>query len=104
MQYFFAPESRKYFPGESKKGVDFSGFCIIITHVPADVAELADALASGASGGNFVGVQVPSSAPQKKTDTLWVSVFFCGYRENSLDLRRPSGRLFSFEIPGSARG
>ena len=34
----------------------------------ADVAESADALASGASGGNFVGVQVPSSAPT--TDTL----------------------------------
>ena len=32
----------------------------------ADVAELADALASGASGGNFVGVQVPSSAPFKR--------------------------------------
>ena len=29
----------------------------------ADVAESADALASGASEGNFVGVQVPSSAP-----------------------------------------
>ena len=29
----------------------------------ADVAELADALASGASGSNVVWVQVPSSAP-----------------------------------------
>jgi hypothetical protein len=29
----------------------------------AEVAELADALASGASGGNLVGVQIPPSAP-----------------------------------------
>lgn len=32
-------------------------------HLPADVAELADALDSGSSGGNFVEVQVLSSAP-----------------------------------------
>ena len=32
----------------------------------ADVAESADALASGASEGNFVGVQVPSSAPTER--------------------------------------
>ena len=31
----------------------------------ADVAELADALDSGSSEGNFIWVQVPSSAPQK---------------------------------------
>ena len=31
----------------------------------ADVAELADALASGASGSNVVWVQVPSSAPAR---------------------------------------
>ena len=34
----------------------------------ADVAELADALASGASGSNVVWVQVPSSAPSRKAD------------------------------------
>ena len=32
----------------------------------ADVAELADALASGASGSNVVWVQVPSSAPDRR--------------------------------------
>ncbi len=31
----------------------------------ADVVELADALASGASGGNSVRVQVPPSAPDQ---------------------------------------
>ena len=29
----------------------------------AEVAELADALASGASGSNLIGVQIPTSAP-----------------------------------------
>jgi hypothetical protein len=29
----------------------------------AEVAELADALASGASGSNLIGVQIPASAP-----------------------------------------
>jgi hypothetical protein len=32
-------------------------------HLYADVAESADALDSGSSGSNTVGVQVPSSAP-----------------------------------------
>ena len=36
----------------------------------ADVAELADALASGASGSNTVGVQVPSSAPNSRNPNL----------------------------------
>ena len=36
----------------------------------ADVAELADALASGASGSNTVGVQVPSSAPNHENPNL----------------------------------
>ena len=39
------------------------------THL-ADVAELADALDSGSSGGNFVEVQVLSSAP----NTVFTSV------------------------------
>ena len=36
----------------------------------AEVAELVDALASGASGGNPVEVQVLSSAPFAQTNTL----------------------------------
>ena len=42
----------------------------------ADVAESADALASGASEGNFVGVQVPSSAPTEKVAPIQ-RLFFC---------------------------
>ena len=34
-------------------------------HIYADVAELADALDSGSSEGNFMWVQVPSSAPKE---------------------------------------
>ena len=41
----------------------------------ADVAELADALDSGSSGGDFVKVQVLSSAP-KKNSTYRVLFFF----------------------------
>ena len=42
----------------------------------ADVAELADALASGASDGNIVWVQVPSSAPfrQRLIIEVWLSL------------------------------
>ena len=43
----------------------------------ADVAESADALASGASEGNFVGVQVPSSAPTEKADFHGDLLFDC---------------------------
>ena len=37
----------------------------IIHHVPADVAELADAYGSGPYECKFMGVQVPSSAPNQ---------------------------------------
>ena len=37
-----------------------------ITNANAAVAELADALDSGSSGSNIVGVQVPSAAPKRE--------------------------------------
>ena len=37
---------------------------VLLPRPYADVAELADALDSGSSGSNTVGVQVPSSAPK----------------------------------------
>ena len=40
------------------------------------MAELADALASGASGGNFVQVQLLLSAPFKKDFIIYNGVFF----------------------------
>ena len=71
---FLFPIFFQIFLKNFKKPIDFSQNAGIIDTVlserttttkDADVAESADALASGASGGNFVGVQVPSSAPQK---------------------------------------
>ena len=65
---------KKYFFKNLKKGVAFCRMRDIIKHVAevqrrgereyADVAELADALDSGSSGSDTVGVQVPSSAPK----------------------------------------
>ena len=44
----------------------------------ADVAELADALDSGSSESNFMWVQLPSSAPRKKSNLRVCSFFvFC---------------------------
>ena len=64
---------RKIFSKKFKKALAFSRMRDIIKHVAevqhrcereyADVAELADALDSGSSGSDTVGVQVPSSAP-----------------------------------------
>ena len=56
----------------------------------ADVAELADALASGASGSNLVGVQVPSSAPNRGS---FDSLFFCFYEKIK---KSAFGHSFSF--------
>src|SRR4051812_588172 len=39
----------------------------------AEVAELADALASGASGRKVIGVQIPASAPSKEPVTTGIS-------------------------------
>ena len=45
-------------------------------HIRADVAELADALDSGSSGSDTVGVQVPSSAPSKHPAKQWFAGCF----------------------------
>ena len=45
-----------------------------IPHLYAAVAELADAPDLG-SGGNTVGVQVPSAAPEKTVDSIESTVF-----------------------------
>ena len=71
----------------------------------ADVAESADALASGASEGNFVGVQVPSSAPrqiavkashfsghfEKGITAEYDRSSFCRQQSRNSSKRRPSG-------------
>ena len=49
----------------------------------ADVAELADALDSGSSGSNTVGVQVPSSAPSTRRPN-GLRVFVCAKKGKSL--------------------
>ena len=43
---------------------------VLLPRPHADVAELADALDSGSSGSNTVGVQVPSSAPKAASESL----------------------------------
>ena len=52
----------------------------IVNLIYADVAELADALVLGTSV-NDVGVQVPSSAPEKQTN--FVSLFFICINEGT---------------------
>ena len=75
----------KIFSKKLKTGVDICQIRAITKHLAevnsqsereyADVAELADALDSGSSGSDTVGVQVPSSAP--KSRMLLHSGFFC---------------------------
>ena len=52
----------------------------------ADVVELADALASGASGSNLVRVQVPPSAPDRASD--YPVLFFISWRRDSVEYAR----------------
>ena len=54
----------------------------VIVQEEAQVAELVDALGSGPSGGNTVGVRVPSWAPTKTTR---LGAFFCARREVPAD-------------------
>ena len=66
----------KIFSKKLKTGVDICQIRAIAKHLAevnsqsereyADVAELADALDSGSSGSDTVGVQVPSSAPKSR--------------------------------------
>ena len=55
--------------------LDYSLDCASVT-IQAEVAELVDALASGASGGNPVEVQVLSSAPRKNQMLLQLILRF----------------------------
>ena len=48
--------------------VDILQESVKISLVIAEVAELADALGSGPSGGNAIGVQIPASALLRKTN------------------------------------
>ena len=76
LQYLTSPaDVFKKFAKIFKKPLIFCKSCDIIPNTVfeyADVAELADALASGASGSNVVWVQVPSSAPVRLSRLLAV--------------------------------
>ena len=58
----------------------------------AQVAELVDALGSGPSGGNTVGVRVPSWAPNKQAAGLPRRLFYLVPREKSLRTSREGTR------------
>src|SRR5438105_14909470 len=67
----------------------------------AEVAELADALASGASGRKAIGVRVPASAPLDSAASRppsWQTIIVCGRRPNRVV--RPEGAV----RPGGSRG
>ena len=63
--------------------------CLKLKIKYADMAELADALASGANGRKFVQVQVLLSAPNSRNPNLvpisvWGSDFYCSHIFSSL--------------------
>ena len=65
---------------------------MIRVHIYADVAELADALDSGSSEGNFMWVQVPSSAPSRSrckdgADFLYIVLVIRWWRRGDADDR-----------------
>ena len=74
--FFVNKNSENIFEKILKKHLTFVVKLAIITLAVADVAELADAHGSGPCESNFMGVQVPSSAP-KRTVPIWVLFFFC---------------------------
>ena len=58
-------------------------FAVSTRSTPAEVAELADALASGASGRKAIGVRVPASAPRSKGPVSAGPFFFlCGFEQH----------------------
>ena len=107
---FFRP--RNIFSKNLKKPLAFCRMRVIIKHVAevqhrseseyADVAELADALDSGSSGSDTVGVQVPSSAPESPVKRPGFSLFPfrrmlpCQQAAFQCNIARPKGRAFLF--------
>jgi hypothetical protein len=56
---------------ESARALSYNGKFLPTGSLHAEVAELADALASGASGRKAIGVRVPASAPNPHCVRLW---------------------------------
>ena len=67
--FFVNKNSENIFEKILKKHLTFVVKLAIITLAVADVAELADAHGSGPCESNFMGVQVPSSAPKTSTQS-----------------------------------
>ena len=71
-------------------------------HIYADVAELADALDSGSSEGNFMWVQVPSSAPGRSrckdgADFLYIVLVIRWWRSGDADEGKRTFQPISFD-------
>ena len=79
--------------GTRRKSVKKGNRREICVYIYADVAELADALDSGSSGSDTVGVQVPSSAPSKPRS---LDRGFVLPEGGFLRLRAGENRSFSF--------